>query len=884
MELKKIFDQNVSLEPFFDIDFVIVSYDVNFWAIGCCRSILNSLDKHNNKTSKIYIIHNGKSYEQISHFKDKIKDERVIHNIPYDEYSPYLKNITIFTRKNKGPSSYFWRSHPSIICYCIKYYLPEGKYIFVDHDCFFKDDFVGENKDEMINIRDNLFAFPHDSTATITAPMFYVNVSDAKSVLRDIPDFCFHAIEYNDDYVFPEKDILYGKFKYDTMKFLMYFLYENGFDNKIIFHKFSSYDHMWGSGKRLRDKNSYDYWSSLYDKFLLKDDFDFDRYCDTFKTLKKLISSSGSKMVEYFKSNSDKKIQIFSKNFEVSCDFDFFVRNECSDVVIFSICNENNDCSFHMSIGEFDKLFASFYSLDTNSWISEKHDQNISSGKHNLRVVFNDLDISVYLDGECVIKSNTRFVPKSFWNVVGGCCLVWGCPPKIEVPEVAIENLKYIEIPEVISNFNIFYRRKIKDSIYKIQCGQIDLRETCKYNDNDIREFHKSSTSNLIKDISNMDLYSGKSFESMSIVDKNKIRNDWHRYLNPKYMEYNPVLISSSGSTGSPFKFYLDTIEYDQNLMSSFVFYSYLMSGIDLENFESGDKIMTIRSLSGDHDRLIAARFTTEGFAINRDENYGECNNFSLKCYSTKKIDEMILRTIDIMRKYNIKNLVSAPSMIWKFIKVVRDRNITDLKIDRILTNGEMVYNSLKDDAMSTFGAITRDYYAAPDGSIAFYECEFGNYHHIYERSHVDIVDGFMVATSLWNRSFPFVKYNTFDIAGDRVYGCGCGRSGICLSKIAGRKSDFLVSPNGDEIPSIVIYSALSSGIDSIFEWRVEQISKDEVLIFLNSEKTEKGYNLFYKFFESMGFKPKIIYTDKVHSSGEKFRFIRNRTREDYDE
>jgi hypothetical protein len=71
----------------------------------------------------------------------------------------------------------------------IKYKLPEGRYLFIDHDCLVHRDFVRNLSRVSKEMHDRWFVFPDHEGAycSLTAPMFYCDTS-VRSYLADLCD------------------------------------------------------------------------------------------------------------------------------------------------------------------------------------------------------------------------------------------------------------------------------------------------------------------------------------------------------------------------------------------------------------------------------------------------------------------------------------------------------------------------------------------------------------------------------------------------------------------------------------------------------------------------------------------------------------------------
>jgi phenylacetate-CoA ligase len=120
-----------------------------------------------------------------------------------------------------------------------------------------------------------------------------------------------------------------------------------------------------------------------------------------------------------------------------------------------------------------------------------------------------------------------------------------------------------------------------------------------------------------------------------------------------------------------------------------------------------------------------------------------------------------------------------------------------------VLTTSEMLTESDRHVIEQVLGAPVFDGWGLNDGGAAAYECaEHAGMHVDTTRAYVETVDdaghpvwgvpGRIVATSLTNRAFPFVRYDTGDIGVLEWRECKCGRSGLMLTQLLGRSNDTL--------------------------------------------------------------------------------------------
>jgi hypothetical protein len=167
-----------------DADFVIISYECNFWGLAALDTLVDSLE-HCGIDRDVYVIHNGKPSGRIDHFKAHGRALRrsgaVHHWTAYDDVFEQVENVADFP--DQGTRHVIVR-HGLVLNWLIKYRLPEGRYVFLDHDCIVRPRFAAKLADELPALAGKHFAFPrHDQEPrSLTGPLFYCDTAVRKYV------------------------------------------------------------------------------------------------------------------------------------------------------------------------------------------------------------------------------------------------------------------------------------------------------------------------------------------------------------------------------------------------------------------------------------------------------------------------------------------------------------------------------------------------------------------------------------------------------------------------------------------------------------------------------------------------------------------------------
>ncbi len=137
------------------------------------------------------------------------------------------------------------------------------------------------------------------------------------------------------------------------------------------------------------------------------------------------------------------------------------------------------------------------------------------------------------------------------------------------------------------------------------------------------------------------------------------------------------------------------------------------------------------------------------------------------------------------------------------------------VRVDKILTTGEMLYPHQRQMLEELYGAKVADYYGCNEVCSLAYECEAGRKHVTDEHVIIEVVDdagqpiwdqpGRILLTDLDNTLTPFVRYEVGDLGVLTREPCPCGRKLTVLRSIEGRTQDALVNASGDRLSTVFI-------------------------------------------------------------------------------
>jgi len=257
--------------------------------------------------------------------------------------------------------------------------------------------------------------------------------------------------------------------------------------------------------------------------------------------------------------------------------------------------------------------------------------------------------------------------------------------------------------------------------------------------------------------------------------------------------------------------------------------------------------------------------------------------------------DEKILGFIDEIKSYQPKMLFGYPSVFALMAKVSLkyDVDLTQLDIKVVFVTSERLYPYQRDIIESTFNAPVANGYGSRDAGFIAHQCPAGGMHISAEDMIVEIVDtdgnvvpdgvkGEIVVTHMATSDFPFIRYQTGDIAALSTNACSCGRSLPLLEKIEGRTTDFVIAEDGTMMHGLALIYVLRE-LSGIEEFKIIQETKllTNILIVPTDNVSEELSNQIIegikaRLGENVVVNLKVVSAIPAEKSG-KFRYVQSK-------
>jgi len=294
------------------------------------------------------------------------------------------------------------------------------------------------------------------------------------------------------------------------------------------------------------------------------------------------------------------------------------------------------------------------------------------------------------------------------------------------------------------------------------------------------------------------DIRTIRDLEKLPILTKQIIREKRTKIVpkNLKAQRYRGA--STGGSTGEPLKYLMSHDDHCRGV-------ALLYRGWGYAGYRLGDRVGILAGGSLNPSTRSTLRKRLQSFILN------------MRFYSSYGMDnETIHRYLDALNRTKPRFLRGYASSIHHLGRFIQSSGKKlSFRPVAIFTTSETLLRGQREAIEAVFEAPVFDTYGLNDGGISAYECpEHTGMHVDMERAILEVVDdegrqiigkpGRILATSLYNYAFPFIRYDTGDIGTISASQCRCGRQTPLLVNVLGRITETL-EINGRVIGSPVL-------------------------------------------------------------------------------
>jgi len=319
--------------------------------------------------------------------------------------------------------------------------------------------------------------------------------------------------------------------------------------------------------------------------------------------------------------------------------------------------------------------------------------------------------------------------------------------------------------------------------------------------------------------ISPHDINNRKDLENLPLLTKEKIRENFPEFTPKNLSEQRYYDNRTSGSTGHPLHYRFS--KYDRLLGGCLVYRGWSIAG-----YELGDKMVFLAGIA------LGLNFKNK-LTIKIHET-----TRNIRKLSSYAMDEANLRKYrEVINKVEPKFIRGLPTSIFTFARWVEENNLDVYSPQAVLTTAEKLFPYQRQKIEEVFNCQVFDGYGLNDGGVSAFElADHSGMRIDTERAVMEIVDengnqitngtGRIIATSLHNTAFPFIRYDTGDIGTVKIKPDGTH----VLTEIVGRQDHMLHTPEGKFIHG-TFFDILLRELDGVKQFQVIQTDLNNLTI-----------------------------------------------------
>jgi phenylacetate-CoA ligase len=311
--------------------------------------------------------------------------------------------------------------------------------------------------------------------------------------------------------------------------------------------------------------------------------------------------------------------------------------------------------------------------------------------------------------------------------------------------------------------------------------------------------------------------------QQLPVLTKETIKEHYDELVSSRIRRIPHIEETTGGSTGTPMKY---LVSQRDRMMGGALLYR----GWGYAGYKLGDRMVFLAGMSLGVDPKRQMLKSAHEFFRN------------IRKLSTLNMGETEMRGyVEVINSFRPRFIRGYASSIYAFARWAQGNDVRISQPKAVFTTSEKLYPRMRDTIASVFGCDVFDGYGLYDGGLTAFECpEHRGMHIDMERSVMELADedgrrtqsgpGRIIATSLMNYAMPLIRYDTNDIGIISDDPCPCGRPYPMLKEICGRSGDFLYTPEGRAVHSL-LFAYIFDELPWVKEYQVVQERLDRITI-----------------------------------------------------
>jgi len=303
--------------------------------------------------------------------------------------------------------------------------------------------------------------------------------------------------------------------------------------------------------------------------------------------------------------------------------------------------------------------------------------------------------------------------------------------------------------------------------------------------------------------------FSPDNFSEWPLLDKATVAKMPEKFVSDEFSLHRLAVLQTSGTTGTPL-----TVRFTNECHQTEMAFRWRHKAWGGVPFLSRSAY-----LSG-HPVVPSAQTEPPFWRVDQVERRLLCSSYHFTAQN-------LPHYADALAGFAPDFLHGYPSSLFVLAQHVLERGEHSVRPRVIYTGSETLLDFQRAVVERAFGAKVFNWYGNTEMTGNIVECAYGSLHYRMDYGLIELqADGEIVATGLFNRAMPLIRYRTGDVATAQAGTCECGCAFPLIEHIAGRIEDYIRTPDGRTVGRL---DHIFKGVEHVREAQIVQRQTDEL-------------------------------------------------------
>jgi phenylacetate-CoA ligase len=314
-------------------------------------------------------------------------------------------------------------------------------------------------------------------------------------------------------------------------------------------------------------------------------------------------------------------------------------------------------------------------------------------------------------------------------------------------------------------------------------------------------------------------------FRKIPMLTKEDIQGYSSRMVSSMFTPEQLVSDKTGGSTGKPIHYYRDVFRRDMQKAAAIRHNRWV-------NLDIGDKIAVVWGHREDLAVMAKLKSRIRNVLLDR----------MLYLDASSMSDHDVGGFLEKLEKFRPDGYLGYANSLYQVSLFMKEKGFSAPSGARsVISSAEVLHDHERELIEEMFGVKVFDRYGCREFGPIASECEYRSGLHIAaDYLYVEFLDehdepveygkqGNIVVTDLFNYGMPFIRYRIEDVGVPVSGTCGCGRMLPLMDNLAGRVTDFLITPEGVRVSGASVTIALIANVPGLSQAQFIQHEHDSM-------------------------------------------------------